>query len=276
MYSEPTIYILVPVYNRAAITLEFVDCLQKQTFQNFKLILIDDGSVDDTAGQVRQLLPETLVLQGDGNLWWAGCLNKGINWLQQHDVTSDSIILIINDDVLINQDFLKNGIETIKKNDKTLLLARQENNETGAIEETGVKVDLQHFNFYKADNQEEINCLSTRGLFLRWADLKNIGKLKSGMLPHYGSDYEFTMRAYRQDYKLMTSNNVYLQHDIYNNNLKFKKKNRADLRFLFSNKCDINPVMLSKLAILISPVYLLPLNIFRIWYRTIKYLTLTT
>ncbi|MCK5537931.1 MAG: glycosyltransferase family 2 protein, partial [Bacteroidales bacterium] len=38
------IYIILPVHNRKKITEKFIKCLVKQTYQDFKLILVDDGS----------------------------------------------------------------------------------------------------------------------------------------------------------------------------------------------------------------------------------------
>ena len=42
------ISIIVPVYNVEKYLEECVESILNQTFQNFELILIDDGSTDDT------------------------------------------------------------------------------------------------------------------------------------------------------------------------------------------------------------------------------------
>ena len=48
-----SLYILLPVHNRCDITREFIDCLKAQTFQDYHLVLIDDGSTDGTEQMVR-------------------------------------------------------------------------------------------------------------------------------------------------------------------------------------------------------------------------------
>ena len=171
------IYILLPVHNRVSITLEFIDCLRKQSYTSYQLILIDDGSTDNTAEAVCARVDDTVVLNGDGSLWWAGCLNRGIDWLSDSNVDSESIVLMINDDVVFNDDFLQMGKDLIEQSEHTLLLARQLDAETGEIIETGIHADWNILTFTRAKPQQTISCLSTRGLFMVWKDLLAIGPI---------------------------------------------------------------------------------------------------
>ena len=50
--TDPMISVIIPTYNRAAFLREAVESVLKQTFENFELIIVDDGSTDKT----RQLL----------------------------------------------------------------------------------------------------------------------------------------------------------------------------------------------------------------------------
>lgn len=81
------IYILLPVHNRSAITEHFVNCLAAQTYRSYHLVLIDDGSTDGTADMVRAKIKEISVIKGDGNWWWAGSLQQGIDWLKKRRVS---------------------------------------------------------------------------------------------------------------------------------------------------------------------------------------------
>jgi glycosyltransferase involved in cell wall biosynthesis len=47
--SPPLVSVIIPTYNRSSLLLEAVDSVFKQTFQDFELIVIDDGSRDGTA-----------------------------------------------------------------------------------------------------------------------------------------------------------------------------------------------------------------------------------
>jgi len=197
-----TIYILLPVHNRKVITLEFVATLKQQAYANYQLILIDDGSTDGTAEAVLAELPSTQVIRGDGNLWWAGSLQKGIDYLKEKKVREDSIILMINDDTHIPPDFLAVGASLISGSKKQIFCAQAYSQKTGKLLEAGVRVDWFHYRFIPTEVASEINCLTTRGLFLRFSDVMAIGGFNPGVLPHYYSDYEFTIRAKNKGYEL--------------------------------------------------------------------------
>ena len=203
-------YILLPVHNRKLITEKFVKCLKKQTLQDFTLVLIDDGSSDDTSFMVKSYLPCSIVIRGSGNLWWAGCLQKGFEWLKRQKVNSSDICLIINDDVVINDDFLSIGHNILSRSPKTLLLAKSYDQKTGECRDCGVHVDWGKLSFSQADSQDLSNCFSTRGLFLKVIDFFHIGGFYPRQLPHYLSDYEFTTRAYNLGYYLRTDSSLTL------------------------------------------------------------------
>ena len=198
------LHILLPVHNRRDVTVAFVEALRRQTWREFHLLLIDDGSTDGTAEAVLGLWPAVEIVSGTGQWWWAGSLAQGCARLARSGIADDEVLLLINDDVVIGPDFLEQGMSELAHAPGTLLLARQRDAVTGAEIGLGggVKADLKRMRFAASDVVEEINCLPSRGLFLRWRDLKRTGGFLPERLPHYMSDYEFTLRALRAGLKL--------------------------------------------------------------------------
>jgi GT2 family glycosyltransferase len=95
--------VLIPVFNRKNDVLSMIQQLIHQDYKNIVIVVIDDGSSDGTADAVSSLHPDVVVLKGDGNLWWAGAINKGIEWAQHNNV---DFVLTLNDDQKITNDFL--------------------------------------------------------------------------------------------------------------------------------------------------------------------------
>ena len=49
MKQSPRISVIVPVYNVAAWLSRCVDSILAQTYENLEILLVDDGSADDSA-----------------------------------------------------------------------------------------------------------------------------------------------------------------------------------------------------------------------------------
>lgn len=49
MAAPPTVSVIIPTYNSAAFVAEAVESVRRQSFANIEIIVVDDGSTDDTA-----------------------------------------------------------------------------------------------------------------------------------------------------------------------------------------------------------------------------------
>lgn len=101
-----TIYVVVPVFNRVSYTQTFLECFRKQTFHNFKVIVVDDGSSDGTAEMIEERFKEVTLLKGDGSLWWTGAINLGIRHVLAQASQGDAV-LVINEDLEVDPDYLE-------------------------------------------------------------------------------------------------------------------------------------------------------------------------
>ena len=194
-------------------------------------------------------------------------MQQGINWLKKENSSESNIVLIINDDVSFDPYFLEHAISIMKNNSRTLVLAQLVDEKTGKIKESGVNADLKRQKFEIATSPKDINCLSTRGLFLHFGDLLEIGGFHPLLLPHYGSDYEFTIRAHRKDFNLYTTPDIAVcpdeeqtgYHRVYAGNfVEYLSK-------YFSKKSVSNPFYRTVFIILTAPKLYAPRLIFSVW-----------
>jgi glycosyltransferase involved in cell wall biosynthesis len=54
MNSDPLVSVIIPTYNRSEIVLRAIDNVFQQTYRNLELIIVDDGSTDDTQSKLRK------------------------------------------------------------------------------------------------------------------------------------------------------------------------------------------------------------------------------
>lgn len=269
----PMVHILLPVHDRRAITEKFIDCLVAQTYTKYHLILIDDGSKDGTDEMVRSKIRNLTILKGKGSWWWAGGLQRGIDWLKENCFDDETaIVLIINDDVTFRPDYLERAVKFIGNRTGFLLLSKFSSDSGNTVSETGVIADLRRLTFRTAGPGEEGNCLSTRGLFVRLLDVKTIGNFYPRLLPHYLSDYEYTIRAKNRGFSCETSDSVFLDPNLDATGFR-QFKDVGFLTFLrryFSIKSAANPISWSVFVILAAPKLWVVPNLIRVWFRCLR------
>jgi GT2 family glycosyltransferase len=81
-------------------TLGCLTSLQKLNYPNFRVVVVDNCSTDDSVPQIRRLFPNVAIIEAEKNLGFAGGCNLGIRqalhedaeyvWLLNNDTTVDS------------------------------------------------------------------------------------------------------------------------------------------------------------------------------------------
>lgn len=266
------IYIILPVYNRKDITINFIKKLNNQTYKNFKLILVDDGSTDATEEEVKKEIEDIIVLKGNGNLWWGGALHKAYNYIKKSNFDKNHFVLIINDDTDIEENFLENGLNILKNNTNSIIQAKGYSlKEKNKCVDNGAFIDWTNFTFH--NNHSKINCFTTRGLLMRLKDFLNIGGFYPILLPHYASDIEYTFRFYKKGYKLITDDSFKIWINDETTGISminlYKYPFFTFLKKTFSKRCIDNPITLFNLVLISSPMKYKFQNLLRVIKRAI-------
>src|SRR6516164_5363299 len=95
MAVYPKVALVVPVHNKIALTIRFLESLRAVSYPKYSVIVVDDGSQDGTSRIVELRFPEVIVLKGHGNLWWSGATNLGVRYALKHGY--DYVLTINND-----------------------------------------------------------------------------------------------------------------------------------------------------------------------------------
>ena len=77
--ENPTVTVLLPVYNGSRYLREAVKSVLEQSWQDFELLIIDDGSTDDSAAIIKSFSdPRIRLIQNEYNVGVARTLNRGL------------------------------------------------------------------------------------------------------------------------------------------------------------------------------------------------------
>lgn len=106
--------IIIPVYNVARYLDDCLNSVLKQTYTNLEIIVIDDGSTDESLEICRSYAAKDkrLKVLHQNNAGVSAARNAGLNIM-----TGDYVLFIDSDD-LINQNMIKNLIEAFGRSDR--------------------------------------------------------------------------------------------------------------------------------------------------------------
>jgi GT2 family glycosyltransferase len=99
----PLVAVVVLNWNGWRDTVRCLQSLQQLAYPNYRIIVVDNGSTDDSVDQIRRVAPGAVIVQNGSNLGFAGGSNVGIRcaledgaeyvWILNNDTTVDPLAL---------------------------------------------------------------------------------------------------------------------------------------------------------------------------------------
>lgn len=240
------IWIIIPVHNRKTMTQGCLESLMNQTYPYFRIVVVDDGSQDGTAEMIRHLYPDVFLLQGGGNLWWTGAINKGILFALEHSGQSDCLLLL-NDDLVVPNNYLEKFIKIFNENHRTCIgSVVTDYEERDVIQSGGSSINwltakLKKNNMGKklsdfpSGYALEVSTLTGRGVLFPSEVFRKYGLYNERHYKHSG-DMEFPRRLKKAGYKLIVAYDVAVfshppEKDHINSKERYRLKDIAEYFF---------------------------------------------
>lgn len=101
MYKEkiiPKVYILMLNWNGWKDTIECIESCLKLSYPNFRILIVDNGSTDESESILRERFPGIEFIQTGANLGFAGGNNVGIRYVTENG--ADYVWLLNNDTIV--------------------------------------------------------------------------------------------------------------------------------------------------------------------------------
>ena len=173
MKSNPLVSIITPNYNGARFLKETIESVLAQTFENWELLIIDDGSTDDSEKIIKGYVEQDQKVKFlKTNLTKFPKLTRGPGAARNTgiDVSVGRYIAFLDSDDLWHQTKLEKQLEFLKNNDSALSYTWYE-----IIDEQGKKVG-QHTPSEKKLSYKDLIKDCKIGCLTAMYDSKKIGK----------------------------------------------------------------------------------------------------
>lgn len=197
----PLISVIIPSYNHQKFIGKAIESVLKQTYDKFELIIIDDGSRDDSLDIIRKYHDPRIKFIEQENCGAHNTINRGLN------MAKGEYFCILNSDDEFHSERLKKMMDCVTENKNTGLVCSYIQVIDTQGKGLGIKKGPQNMDPWPVENEKitfkSINCLplnllmsnfisTTSNMYFHRSLWEAVGPFKNLRFAH---DWDFAFRA---------------------------------------------------------------------------------
>lgn len=106
--------VIIPNWNGETLLKDCLQSLQKQTYKDFEIILVDNGSTDDSIEYVLENFPKVKTIKLSKNFGFAKAINEGVK------TSVAKYVAFLNNDTEVTNNWLENLIKVVQKHPEAI------------------------------------------------------------------------------------------------------------------------------------------------------------
>jgi GT2 family glycosyltransferase len=105
---NPKILIIILNWNGKSDTLECLESVIKIDYNNYQIVVVDNGSADDSVAAIREKYPTVTLIENEANLGYAEGNNVGIRYALSEQA---DYVMLLNNDTIVDLNLLTSLVE---------------------------------------------------------------------------------------------------------------------------------------------------------------------
>lgn len=106
--------VIIPNWNGAELLKDCLTSLNQQTFADFEIILVDNGSTDNSLAYIENNFPFIKIIKLKKNFGFAKAINEGVK------ASRANYVVFLNNDTKVEENWLKNLVECAEKHTEVI------------------------------------------------------------------------------------------------------------------------------------------------------------
>jgi GT2 family glycosyltransferase len=212
MNGAPLVYVIVVNYNGAEYLKTCLSSIEKQTYPNYKTIVIDNASTDNSEEYIRQYFPKITLIRAERNLGFAKGNNLAIK--SAIDQKADYVFLV-NNDTELESDLVEKLIKTAEHDDSSGIVgpAAFDLKNKKSLQEMGMAIDKFGYALALKSSSDK-NCVffvSGCAMMIKSELILRIGFFDESYFM-FAEDLDLCWRSMLAGYKIIVNENARIYH----------------------------------------------------------------
>lgn len=208
---QKKVYVIVLNWNGKEDTLDCLKSLRSTNYENYKVVLVDNGSEDDSVAAVRQNFPEVEIVETGKNLGFAGGNNVGMEYAIKQGA---DYLFLINNDTNVHPDYLKELVEVAESDPKIGAAGSKiyyyseperiwwAGGKVNWLKNKGEHIGLDEMDKGQYDETREVDYMTGCALLVKREVVEKIGVLEDDYFLYY-EDTDYSLRIKNAGYKVV-------------------------------------------------------------------------
>lgn len=207
---DQLVYVIVLNWNGGQRVVDCVRSVLAGDYGNFRVVVVDNASSDDSARRLREEFPQIELILNDVNAGFAGGSNLGI---QRALAAGADFVLLLNNDLVLDKRLVRELVTAASQRDIGLVVPKvyyQDSPQriwSAGARQRRFPPRVTIVGFRKLDGplyckEREIDCAVGCAMLVRAEVFRAVGVLDTGYFM-YHEDYDFSLRARRAGYRIV-------------------------------------------------------------------------
>ena len=214
-----SVLIIVLNWNGISDTEASLSSLFKQTYKNFKILVVDNGSIDDSLVRLRKLEARhdnLTIAVNKTNKGFAGGVNTGINYALKRDFEA---VALFNNDAEADENWLSELVKGFSQKNTSIVTGLLLRKDGQIIDSTAEQYSIWGMPFSRMRNQSAIDAPDSGYIFgatggaslYKTSLFKEIGLFDESFFAYY-EDADISFRTQLAGYKVYFTNKAIAYH----------------------------------------------------------------
>ena len=215
--EDLSVAILILNWNGRSLLETCLPLLLNQTYSNYKIIVVDNGSTDASISFVAEKFPQIQVIQNEDNLGFSRGMNVGLR-----QITAD-VTVLLNNDVLVQPNWLKELIRPFTTSSEIGIVGCKLLYPDGTIQHLGAELSYplahsHHFHHKEADVADlpaiqDVPYVTGAAIALHRSVIDEIGLLDESFHPFYYEEADYCYRAKAAGFRVVVATQAVAIHN---------------------------------------------------------------